>query len=273
MSALVFGALLCAALLHAGWNVLLKARGAGPASTALLTGGAALLAALALPFLAPPAAASWPWIAGSTLLQLLYYRLLGATYGAGEMSHGYPLMRGAAPLLVALASAPLLGEPLGALRWGALACICAGVLLMARGGASRRGTGYALLTACVIAAYTLVDATGVRLSGAPLAYTMWIFMLSGALFCALASRPGALWQAAIASPAGALAGGACALGSYTIALWAMTQAPVATVAALRETAILFGVLLAALVLGERIDTRRALAVLLIACGAALCRLA
>jgi drug/metabolite transporter (DMT)-like permease len=276
----VLAAVLFAALMHASWNALVKSRGDTFLATALVVGGGGLLGACALPFLAAPAPASWSFIAASSLAQLLYYALLVETYRAGDMSHAYPLMRGSAPLLVALAGGPLTGERLDALQWLAVLLICGGILALyatARAGAAaaRRTTAFALLTACVIACYTVIDGVGVRRSGAPAAYTIWIFMLSGAgLFAwALARRARALAAFARANLVLVPFGGVATLGSYAIALWAMTRAPVATIAALRETSILFATAIAALVLRERISPARLSAVALVACGAVVMRLA
>ncbi len=276
----VLAAVLLSALLHASWNALVKSGKDTFLTTALVAGGAALIAALALPFVPAPKAASWPFIAASSASQLLYYALLVATYRKGSISHAYPLMRGCAPLLVALGSAAIIGEHLSAAQWLALACICAGILALSSSArrdapGTGRTTAYALLTACVIAAYTLIDGVGVRLSGAPPAYTMWIFLLTGVGFCGAVRlrRPGQLRPHALANARIVALGGAGTLGSYGIVLWAMTQAPVAAIAALRETSILFATAIAALVLRERISARRYGAIALVALGAVLMRLA
>jgi drug/metabolite transporter (DMT)-like permease len=275
----VIGAVLGAALLHASWNALLKRRGDPLFATVLVAGGAALAAALMLPFLPQPDAASWPFIAASSAIQTVYNLLLIATYRAGDVSHAYPLMRGSAPLLVALANGPLTGERLGGAQWLATLLICGGVLALWLGTRSaqrqRRATGFALLTACVIAAYTLVDGSGVRRAGAPAAYTLWIFLLTGvAVFAATARgrQPGLLAYAR-ANPLVAPLGGLASAASYGIALWAMTLAPVAAVAALRETSILFATAIAVFVLRERVGPVRIAAACLIACGAVAMRLA
>lgn len=280
MSTLVVCAVLFGALLHASWNAAVKSRTNTFLVTVLVAGGAGLLSALALPFMAAPDAASWPYIAVSTVTQLAYYALLIAAYQGGDMSHAYPLMRGSAPLLVALASGPLIGETLGASQWLAIGCICGGILALffttrASHPDAKRTTIFALLTACMIASFTLIDGAGVRKSGAPVAYTMWIFLLNGAglVAWAAARRPRQLAAYARMNLGVMLLGGAANLGSYALALWAMTHAPVAAVAALRETSILFAVAIAGLVLREKISARRMAAVALVACGAVAMRLA
>jgi drug/metabolite transporter (DMT)-like permease len=288
----VIAAVLGAALLHATWNALVKGRapsrqqqGDPLPATVLVLGGGALASALLLPFMGAPAPASWPFIAASSLTQVVYYLLLIETYAHGDMSHAYPLMRGSAPLLVALVNGVLTGERLNGAQWIAICLICGGVLAMLLGArtpqasqaqrSQRRATVFALATACVIALYTMIDGAGVRRSGAPAAYTMWIFLLTGTAVAAWAARVRGreLLRLAAARPLLLPLGGVSTLGSYGIALWAMTLAPVAAIAALRETSILFATALAALVLRERVGPWRLLAAGLIACGAAAMRLA
>jgi drug/metabolite transporter (DMT)-like permease len=285
--AYVIAAVLGAALLHATWNALVKGRagqGDPQLSTVLVVAGGALMSALLLPFMSAPAPASWPFIAASSLTQTVYYLLLIEAYRSGDMSHAYPLMRGSAPLLVALLNGILTGERLDGAQWLAVCLICGGVLAMllaARTPAAqardsqRRATVFALATACVIALYTIIDGAGVRRSGAPAAYTMWIFLLTGVTVLAWTARGRirALATLARARPLLLPIGGISTLGSYGIALWAMTLAPVAAIAALRETSILFATAIAALVLRERVGRGRLLAVGLIACGAVAMRLA
>lgn len=245
-------------------------------STALIACFASGIAALVLPFVAQPAPGSWPYILASVLLQGVYFLLVARIYHLAEMSLAYPLMRGAAPLLVALASLLLLHERLVPLAALGIAIICAGVLgmgLAARGG-NRRGLGLALGNAVVIAGYTLVDGIGVRLSGAPAGYALWIFLLTGLPFLAwaLLRRRRAFVRDLRRHALTGLVGGIGTSASYGLALWAMTQAPVATVSALRETSILFGTALSALLLGEPVTRARIVAAGLIALGAMVLRL-
>lgn len=275
MSTVTLLVVLFAALLHAAWNALVKAGPDKRLSATVVTAGAALVALPLLPFVAAPAPASWPWLAASACLQVAYYLLLAQAYRLGDMGKTYPLMRGAAPLFVALASGPLLGEPLSPWQHGAVALIVVGILALTVGeGRARRATAFALANAAVIAAYTMVDGIGVRVSGSAAGYTFWLFMLTaaGMLACALA-RGDALLAYARRHWKTGLAGGAGTMASYGLALWAMTRAPVAVVAALRETSIVFAMLIAWCLLGERLGPRRACAAGLIACGAVAMRLA
>ncbi|TPE51499.1 EamA family transporter [Amaricoccus solimangrovi] len=277
MSLPVFAAVLLGALLHASWNAIVKAGTDKLLSTVLVSGGSALIA---LPFalvLPAPAPASWPFLAASTLAQLLYFVLVATAYRAADMSLVYPLMRGGAPALVALAGALALGERIGPAGWLGVALVSLGVLAIAGAGrahATGRGVAIALGNACVIATYTLIDGAGVRRSGAPVSYALWLFLANAAPFLAWALlRRGPELRAYLRAHARlGLVGGAGNLGSYGLALWAMTGAPVAVVAALRETSILFGLAIAALFLGERIGPVRLAAAALILAGAITLRL-
>ncbi|PWC38971.1 DMT family transporter [Azospirillum sp. TSO35-2] len=275
-------AVLFGAALHAGWNTAIKTGADTRLDMALVTGGSAAIALALLPVLPAPDAASVPYLLLSFALQSVYYRLLAAAYRTGDLSHAYPLMRGTAPLLVAAASGVLLGEALSATAWTGILLVCGGVLAitLGRGRATRRGanglatTGFSLANAAVIASYTVVDGLGVRLSGQPAAYTLWLFLLTGLplLAAALWRQPRRLAAYARTRWWVVLGGGACSVGSYGLALWAMTRAPVASAAALRETSILFALLLSRLVLKERVGPLRLAAGSVIALGAVAMRL-
>ena len=278
MTPLVFAAVLFGALLHASWNAIVKGGSDKLLTTVLVAAASALIAIVLLPFLPQPARASWPFLLTSAVVQVLYFTLVAAAYRATDMSRAYPLMRGLAPALVALFAAAVLGERLGALAWAGVALICGGVFAMtfaASGAASRKGTLIAVANAAVIATYTLIDGIGVRASGAAAAYAMWLFLLNAIplVAWALAARPAAFRAYAARNWRLGLVGGVGNLGSYGLALWAMTRAPVAVVAALRETSILFGLAIAALLLGERVGPARLLAAALIVAGAIGLRLA
>lgn len=186
MTLTVFCILLFAALLHASWNAIVKAGTDKLYSAIGVSGSAAFIALVILPFSPQPSAASWPFLVVSCALQVVYTVLVAKTYQVSDMSQTYPLMRGTAPLLVALISALALGDSLSGLAWSGIGVICLSILAMAMNGRmrSRKGIGLALLNACFIAGYTLVDGTGVRLSDTALGYTLWTFLMNG--FCLLA---------------------------------------------------------------------------------------
>lgn len=272
----VFGIVLFAALLHASWNAIVKGAPDKLLTTILVAASAAAISALALPFLAQPARESWPFLAASAVLQVGYYLLVARAYRGADMSQAYPLMRGAAPLLVALVSRFWLGEILSPAAWAGVALICGGVLSLALAGRGTnvQGVRAALLNAVVIASYTLIDGAGVRASGAPVAYTLWLNLLSGVPLLAwvLAARWRTFLPYARAHLGLGMVGGLGTLTSYGLALWAMTHAPVAVIAALRETSILFATVIAVVVLKERLSPARIAAVCLIAAGAVVLRL-
>jgi drug/metabolite transporter (DMT)-like permease len=281
MDALVFTAVLLAAACHAGWNAVIK-RGLDPlATTALISVGAALLGLALLPFVGVPAPASWPWAFASILIHLGYFAALIESYRVGEMSQVYPLARGSAPLMTAVAASALIGERLGPFGWSGIVLLAAGVLLISlRGGGGlagldRRAVGYALVTAVMICAYSVVDGLGARSSGNAAAYSVVLFVGIGPVMAiyALARRGPALLGMMQSHWGTVIAGGALQFGSYGVALWAMTLAPIAIVAALRETSVLFGAAIAVVVLRERLRADRVIAAMLIVTGLMLMRLA
>ena len=268
----IFLLVLVAAALHACWNAIVKRGPDKFLGTVLVTGSAALLSSAALPFLAVPAPESWPWLAISVLLQVSYYALVARCYQHADMSLAYPLMRGSAPILVAMAGA-VMGERLPVPAWIGIVLVSTGILCMAVGSRSGR-IGLPMLTAAMIATYTVVDAHGARLSGNAVVYTLWLFLLSGlplTAWAVLRRRGELLAYTRRHWPLGVV-GGVGTTVSYAIALWAMTRAPVAMVAALRETSILFALLISVLVLGERVPRIRWLAAALIVGGAAVLRM-
>lgn len=281
MSSLVVAIVLFAAFLHAAWNAAIKVGTNKYFNTVLVTSGAGLVCALVLPFVRQPDVDSWVFMLASVALQVVYFYLLAAAYRHGDMSQAYPIMRGTAPLLVALVSGSVIGEAVPVLRWLGLGMLVLGILGLSLAGQTKTedrsqalsSRGFALLNACFIAAYTVVDGIGVRKSGAAAAYTMWIFLLTALVLLAVIMLRDR--QAFFTYIKGkyllGIAGGAGSVASYGLALWAMTLAPVATVAALRETSILFATGIAVWILHEKISTRRLAAILLAVAGAIVIR--
>ena len=251
-------AVLGAALLHASWNVLVKSGADKELETFNIAIGSGLVALVAALFLPPPARTSWPWLAASAVIHILYFVFLAGAYRFGELSYTYPVMRGGGPMIVAVVGALALGEVLPPGPTFGIVLICAGIFAFASGKHDRRATAFALSNAVVIAAYTLVDGQGARLSGAPLSYTLWFFVANGVVIAiygwlrrgrVVAAYFGGTWRKAIV-------GGSCAVAAYGIALWAMTRAPIALVAVLRETSVIFGAVLGAWLLNEKFTRRR-----------------
>jgi drug/metabolite transporter (DMT)-like permease len=282
MDSFVFTAVLFAAACHAGWNAAIKT-GLDPlSSTVLITTGAGVVSLGLMLFVGLPPVAAWPWVIASVVIHLFYFIGLSEAYQAGDLGQVYPLARGSAPLMTAGATTLLLGETLNALGWAGIVTLAAGVLLLSlRGGRAgdgkhldRRAVGFALFTAVTICLYSVVDGIGGRTAVNPHSYTLAIFvgnaLIVGIYFVmrrSLASlRPlPALW------PVG-LFGGSLQLVSYGIVIWAMTKAPIAPVAALRETSVLFGALLAFFLLKEPLRLARLAAALMIVCGLVLIRI-
>lgn len=277
MSLTVFEIVLVAAVLHASWNAIVKAGKNTVLTMVLVTASAALWAVVLLPVLPSPSPESWPYIALSAALQIVYFALVARIYRIADMSQTYPIMRGAAPLIVALAGTLFLDETLSSPAWLGVCIICSGILIMLWSGGqkSRDGLILALLNALVISGYTLVDGIGVRLSAAPASYTLWIFLITGVVITCWATLT--QWSQTchylrLNWHLGAV-GGLGTLVSYGLALYAMTQAPVAVVAALRETSILFSAVISWLILKEHITVVRCVSVCVIAIGAITLRLA
>jgi len=284
---------LLAASLHVVWNTLVKVADDSYLATVAIAVGGGLICAVALPFLPQMNGSAWLNVAGSVVAQSIYYPLVAAAYRAGDMSLTYPLMRGTAPLLVAVVSGPIIGEHLAQGQWAGIALICVGIWAMSASGMLRaraaeptvarsargirppRALVLALINAAVIATYTLIDGTGARVSGAPLTYTAWLFVITALPmgFVTLLRRPRELLAATTASWWLSPVGGLANVGAYGLVLWAMTKAPVATVAALRETAILFATVTAIVVLKEKVNKYRIGAAIVIAAGVMVLRLA
>lgn len=264
---------LLGACLHATWNALVKSGSDKQLDSTMVALGASVASIAALPFVPMPAAAAWPYILASVCIHFTYYQLVGMAYKHGDIGLVYPLMRGAAPLIVAISTTVFLGEHLTPFMYAGIAIISGGVLALAfearGGGSTGRAVAIALLNALVISLYTYVDGIGARVAGHPIAYTLWICILPPIPLFAFAfatrgtrtviAHVRATWKRG-------LFGGAGSVASYGLALYAMTRAPIAAVAALRETSILFALLISVLILKERAGPWRYVAGGIIALG-------
>lgn len=278
MSLTVFLAVLAAAMLHAGWNALVRV-GASRVGTMMALSGVQGIIGLAVAATGPlPAGPVWPWILASGAIHSAYKTFLTFAYEHGDLSRVYPLARGTAPLITLAVGALWLGEAVRPTEAAGILLLGAGILMLAcgawAGGESRRMLPFAFGSALATAGYTLVDGLGARVAGNAVQFVGWLFFVDGVIFAAamLALRgrrslPGGR-QAWIM---GGLAA-AASYASYAVAVWAMTLAPIALVAALRETSILFAVLIGWAAFGERMTPAKALSVGLIAAGVALTRL-
>ncbi len=280
-------AVLLGAALHAGWNALVKSSGDKPLDTALVHLLGALVAVPLLLVVGLPGPAGLPYIAASLVIHIGYYIALAGAYQHGDLGLTYPIMRGFAPLLVALGSGSLIGEVPSPAAWAGVIGITTGVALvgLARPGEAlhhRKALMFAFANAGIIAVYTVVDGLGVRAEvaagGSALRYVMLLFVLDGIAYPLLVwLRRGPEGRAHILAYARqrwplAAVGGSASIGSYAIALWAMTRAPVASVAALRETSVLFAAVLGTVLLKEKFGLQRAIGTAVIVAGVMALRL-
>jgi drug/metabolite transporter (DMT)-like permease len=279
MEPLVFAAVLAAAAMHAGWNSFLKVSLEPFLAMTLVSAMAGVAAIPLLLAFGFPRLEAWPWLIGSVVIHLGYYFALSEAYRRADMGQIYPIARGGAPLLTAVASRFFVMEPISAMALAGIAALGSGVALMSvlgrRRGAAFDGVAvaFALLTAVIICSYTIIDGIGARAAGDPHAYAAALFVLDG-----LPLPFVALWRRGWSGVAPAMkylkpgfAGGAMALGSYWIAIWAMTVAPIALVAALRESSVLWAALIAVVFLKEPMLPPRAVAAAMILCGLVLIR--
>jgi drug/metabolite transporter (DMT)-like permease len=254
---------------HACVNAILKSGRDKLSSRALIDGFSAILVLPAI-FLLPPPTGAWAWLAGSWATHLVYLVCLVKTFEAADMSAAYPIMRGAAPVIAAIVAVTVLGDPITAPVAGGVGLVSVGALIIAlRRHVSGRALGWALATGATIALYTVIDARGVRAAPSAPSYIAWVFLTLGAgigLLFALWRGP-AFIVAARSEWKPGLVAGALSIVTYGLALWAYRLGDVPRLAALRETSILFGVVIAIVFLKERLAAARILGAVVIATGA------
>lgn len=263
MTASVFAMVLGAALLHAAWNTLVKVNVDRIIMVATMMISQAAVSILVVPFVEFPTPEAWPCILASTALLTGYFVFLLTAYRLGDLSHVYPISRGSAPLIVAILSSVIVGETLSIQATLAVVLIGIGImsLTLTRGASGFREPKtilYALGAGLFIAGYTIVDGLGARLSASAHSYVFWLNLFDGIPIILLAlylHRGEAIGKIRASWKLGVLAGMASLL-AYWIVLWAMTQAPIALVSAVRETSMVFAVLFGVFFLKERLDLAR-----------------
>jgi drug/metabolite transporter (DMT)-like permease len=280
MDAIVFSAVLCAAAMHAGWNAIIKLNFEPLQAIVLISVGYPLLMVPVVGLYPLPELEAWPYLFASLAIHIVYYYALGEAYRTGDLGHVYPIARGMAPLLTAVGATFLLGEELAQLARAGIAALTCGILLLSlkggRKGAAfdRRAVGFSVLCATSISAYTLVDGIGARIGREPYSYIIWLMILDGLMMLVfglyrwgwpLFAHGSRTWGVI-------MAGSFMSLASYAIALWAMTRAPIALVAALRETSVLFAALIGVVFLREPVLPARLVAAVLVLTGVVLLRL-
>ncbi|MFF9285700.1 EamA family transporter [Streptomyces griseosporeus] len=273
MTPAVAGAVLLAAVTHASWNAIAHRIDDKLVGFTLIAGGGTLIGAVLAPFAALPAAAAWPYLLASAAIHVAYYVLLMRSFRLGDFGQAYPIARGSAPLVVTVLAALFAHEVPDGWAAAGIALSCAGLTGVALWGLRGRrpdwaAIGAALATGLTIASYTVVDGLGVRASGSSLGYIAWLMVAEG-----LAVPAYALWHwrgttwAMLRPHAGlGLLGAALSVSAYGLVLWAQTRAELAPVAALRESSIIVGAAIGALVFKERFGAPRILAAGLLVVG-------
>lgn len=280
MSALVFMAVIGAAILHAAWNALVKGGADKTMSMGAVVLGHMPIALIALPFVPTPAFESIPYLAAGILLHFGYQLFLLKSYEAGDLTQVYPIARGAAPLIVTLFSVTVLGVHLAPMQLLAVLIIGCGIISLAlvrKADGQRNGNAalLALTTGLFIASYSLVDGLGARIAGTSLGFYSWLAIGNGVIMVGylLLRSPTTLKSIATKGRGVFLFGGAASFVAYAIVTWAFTQAPIALVTALRETSIVFALLIGVFFLKERLDLVKVFSTLTTLLGAALLRFA
>lgn len=272
MTLFIFFLVLCAAVLHASWNAMLRSGVDRLWSMTMMSIAIAVACAVALPFATPPNAASWPYIVGSGFLHVGYNLFLVRAYRTGDLGQTYPIARGSSPLLVTLGAAAFAHEHLTLAHTAGVLLVSGGIMALAFRG--RRLTAHsipaALVTGCFIGAYSVVDGIGVRVAGHVVGYAAWMCLVWGALMpiVYVGLRGARNLRGRLSQVLGAVAGGMFSLVAYGVIIWAMQHAPLGPVSALRETSVVFAALLGRVFLAETLTARRIAACVVIACGAA-----
>ncbi len=268
MSATVLLIVLLAALLHALWNALVKTSGDRAITLGLVATGHCLPAFALMPFVPIPAAEAFPFIIASTVIHWAYYFGLNIAYRFGDLSLIYPIARGTAPVMVALGAMIWADESLSLWAWIGIVTVSAGIMVLAAiRHADKRGIGAALVTSAIIAAYSVVDGIGIRVSGTPISYVVWLF--AAEIFMAVFviatrfDRARSISQRALVL---GLTGGLISGLAYGLALFAKTLAPIGIVSAVRETSVIFAALIGVYWLGEGPAKRRLVAASVVALG-------
>ncbi|WP_227369904.1 DMT family transporter [Halomonas sp. M20] len=260
MTTTVFFAVIGAALLHAVWNALVKGGADVRVSMGAVILGNVPLALVIMPFVPLPAPESIPFLVAGLVLHMGYQLFLLHSYRLGDLTQVYPIARGSAPLIVALFSVVVLGVYLTPIELMAIVVIGAGILslsLVRRADGMRNGHAalLALITGGFIASYSIVDGMGARHAGTSLGYYCWLAVGNGIVMALylMITAPGALRDITGKGRKTFVIGGSAAFVAYALVTWAFTQAPIALVTALRETSIVFALLIGVFFLKERLD--------------------
>jgi drug/metabolite transporter (DMT)-like permease len=272
MTAILASLVLLAAVLHASWNAMLKG-GRDRVWTMMVMQMVTLtVSAVALPFLPLPSAASWPWLAAGALTHAGYRASLVRAFGHGELGEIYPISRGASPIMVTAGAAIVDGDHPGWVGLAGILLNSIGIMTLRRSGTHRlSGPALvaALMTAACTASYTIMDGTGARLAGAPLSFIVWLFFLGGlgTVAWSLLLRRGRI-RPPIRETGRAVMAGMMSMAAYGCVIWASAHGTMGSVAALRETSVVFAVLIGRLFLNETLGGQRLVSCTVVAAGCA-----
>lgn len=279
MSGSVFILVLAAALLHALWNALVKGGADKDVAMAAVVIGQGMCGGIALFFAPAPLIECLPYLFLGTLLHVGYQVFLLQAYRIGDLTQVYPIARGVAPLIVAAFSVAVLGVVLSAMEMLAVGVIAAGIMslsLVVRsdGGANRKAAVLAVIVGCFIASYSIIDGMGARIAGTALGFYGWLSLGNAVVFWLFVGlrKPG-LITSAVRTWRVLIIGGGASFVAYALVVYAFTQAPIALVTALRETSIVFALLIGVIALKEPLNIAKVLSTMLTLFGAALLRLA
>jgi drug/metabolite transporter (DMT)-like permease len=268
----VVGLVLLAALLHATWNAMLHGNRDKLLSVTWMSIAIAIMSACAIPFVHFPNRATWPFLVASGLVHFFYNLSLVRAYRTGDLGEIYPIARGSSPVLVALGAGLFVHERLGFPHVVGIVLVSCGIISLAlqHGRVSRGDIIAALTTGAIIAVYSVIDGMGVRVAGNAFSYTAWIFLFYALMPATFIVRYGvhALKMPA-ANIRGAFLGGAASVAAYGIVVWAMQSTEMGVVSALRETSVLFAVVIGRIFLKERLAPWRLVSCAVIALGALL----
>lgn len=278
MTLTVFLVVMLAAALHAVWNALVKGGQDKTLNMSAVVVGQGLSGLVCLPFVAVPAPESWPWIALSIGLHIGYQLFLIGAYRIGDLTQVYPIARGTAPILVVAISVLILGVELSAMELAGVLVIGAGIISLwlvrqSDGLRNPKAALLAVITGCFIAAYSMGDGHGARLAGTAVGFFAWSALGNAIIFVVLAgiAKPRLVtglpsaWRTIVI-------GGGASFAAYAMVVWGFTQAPIALVTALRETSIVFALVIGVVLLKERLDLWKVVSTMITICGAALLRL-
>ena len=273
MDPLALALIAVSAVMHATWNILLKTAG-----DSLRTATAGMVAASVV--FGPPIAVAWlllgrpeippaAWLVTlvSSGVEVAYFVFLAAAYRRGDLSVIYPLARGTAPVIAVAVGVGILGERLSPTSWAGVALLIGGLVVVQRpwrlwgtAAHARSGAAFALLTGTMIATYTSLDRVAVQMVPSWLyAGLLWPVSAAGLLVVAwLRPRIAGGRFAPPSEPlerGKAVTGGLLTFIAYFLVLVALSLAPLAVIAPLRESAVLIASTWALLRLREAVSRR------------------